>query len=242
MHQEPWANQSAFDVRFEWGANGTKVIAPGATVVVVDVLRFTTAVEAATHGGSAVYPYRWRDESAHDFARSLGAHLADGSDPDGPSLSPSSLRGFGPDDSIVLPSPNGSTCAVLAAEAGANVVAGCLRNAVAIGKFLQRVDGPVSVIACGEQWPDGSLRPALEDYFGAGAVLSEIGGQFSPEARAVREAWRATRGDVSLAIQECVSGKKLSARGRLDDVLYASEVNVSDVVPLLQSGAFRRAA
>lgn len=104
MPEQSWTTQSEFDVRFEWGATGTKSIAPGTTVVVVDVLRFTTAVEAGTNGGAAIYPYRWRDESLHDFARSIGALLADGSDPAGPSLSPASLRGLGADDAIVLPS------------------------------------------------------------------------------------------------------------------------------------------
>ena len=45
-----------FDVRFEWGAAGTVALALQARVmVVVDVLRFTTAVEAAVSRGAIVY-------------------------------------------------------------------------------------------------------------------------------------------------------------------------------------------
>ena len=106
--------------------------------MVVDVLRFTTAVEAAVTRGLAVYPYRWRDASAAAFADSVQARLADEHDPVGPSLSPSSMAGLAPGASVVLPSPNGSTCAILAAEAGARVVAGCLRNAAAVSAWAGR--------------------------------------------------------------------------------------------------------
>src|SRR5579862_5302642 len=126
-----WAGQGRYRARLQWGA----VVAPELTegvCVVVDVLRFTTAVEAAVSRGVAVYPYGWRDATAADFADSVQALLADGGDPAGPSLSPSSMDALAPGASLVLPSPNGATCAVLAAEAGARVVAGCLRNAAAV--------------------------------------------------------------------------------------------------------------
>jgi phosphosulfolactate phosphohydrolase-like enzyme len=53
----------------------------------------------------------------------------------------------------------------------------CLRNMIS-----------VTVIACGERWnipsEDGELRMALEDYLGAGAILSYLPYEKSPEARA----------------------------------------------------------
>ena len=157
-----------FDVRFEWGAAGTVALALQARVmVVVDVLRFTTAVEAAVSRGAIVYPYRWRDGSAAAFASSVGAVRADESDPAGPSLSPLSLCRLGAGDAVVLPSPNGSTCAALADEADTAVVASCLRNASAVAAWLNNSARPVVVIACGERRPDGSLRQCLEDLLGA---------------------------------------------------------------------------
>ena len=239
VQKEPWRTQTDFDVRFDWGSAGVRSVEVGSTVVIVDVLRFTTAVESATSCGAAVFPYRWRDESADEFARSIGAHLAGGNDPNCLSLSPLSLFRLRPADNVVIPSPNGSTCAVIAAEKNSTVLAGCLRNVAAIGEYLREIESPITVIACGELWPDGTLRPSLEDLLGAGAILAELGGRISPEARAAVWAWNGARTDVESVIRECASGKELVAKGHLSDVIYASEVNSSRAVPVLVNGAFR---
>lgn len=210
-------------------------------VVVVDVLRFTTAVEAATTSGALVHPYRWRDESARELAALVDARLADGRDPTGPSLSPVSLLSLQPGERLVLPSPNGSTCAAIAAEAGATVLAGCLRNYAAIAEWLNVRGGSVAVIACGERWSDGSLRPAIEDYLGAAALVSALQGRRSAEAEVAASCFDATRRRVPELVRESSSGRELLERGWDDDVTYAVEVGASATVPLLVSGAFRSA-
>ena len=202
-------------------------------------IRFTTTVEAAVTRGVAVYPYRWRDATAAAFAGSVQALLADGRDPAGPSLSPSSMGALPPGTSLVLPSPNGSTCAILAAEAGARVTAGCLRNAAAVAAWADKADGPVTVIACGEKWPDGSLRPSLEDLLGAGAILAAMTGDPSPEARAAIAAFRDAEHGLPEILPRCASGRELIEKGWPGDVEYASQLNVSTVVPVLTNGAFR---
>jgi 2-phosphosulfolactate phosphatase len=218
------------------------VVAPalaGGVCVVIDVLRFTTAVEAAVSRGVAVYPYRWRDANAAAFADSVRAVLADGRDPAGPSLSPLGMAGLAPGASVVLPSPNGSTCAVLAAEAGARVAAGCLRNAAAVGAWAGQAGEPVTVIACGERWPDGSLRPSLEDLLGAGAVLASVAGDPSPEARAAIAAFRDAAHSLPEVLSECASGRELTEKGWAADIGYAAQLNASTTVPVLSNGAFR---
>lgn len=204
------------------------------------MLRFTTAVEAACQRDVAVYPYLWKDKSAAAFARSIGAILAEGASRTGPSLSPSSLTSLEPSTSLVLPSPNGSTCAALAQESGATVVAGCLRNASAVARWSTGRPGPVTVVACGERWPDGSLRPAVEDLIGAGAIIAGLTGRRSPEASAAVGAFRAVQEDLRSVLASCASGRELAEKGWGDDVDYAAAVDASTVVPVLTGGAFRR--
>lgn len=236
----PWLDQRPYDVRFEWGPAGIGPLSAD-VVVVVDVLRFTTAVEAGVSRGVAVHPYRWRDPSAAAFADRLGARLADGAG-GSPSLSPASLLGLPPGSTVVLPSPNGSTCAALAHEAGAQVVAACLRNASAVAAWVAGRPGAVAVIACGERWPDGSLRPALEDHLGAGAVLAGLDGDLSPEARAAVAVWRDSRTHVTDVLAACSSGREQRERGWAEDLRYAADVDASRAVPVLVDGAFRDAS
>ncbi|MEO7573269.1 MAG: 2-phosphosulfolactate phosphatase [Acidimicrobiales bacterium] len=231
-----WTDQGSYDVRFEWGPTGVEAV-PAEIVVVIDVLRFTTAVDAAVSRGVAVHPHRWRDDSAATVAANLGAELADGS-AGRPSLSPTSLLALSPGTRVVLPSPNGSTCAVMADEAGATVVAACLRNAAAVACWLNESGASVSVIACGERWHDGTLRPALEDLLGAGAVIAGLIGRRSPEAQAAAVAWLDTRDRIAELLAACSSGREMVERDWADDLAYALEVDVSETVPVLRDGAF----
>jgi 2-phosphosulfolactate phosphatase len=231
-----WSDQSSYAVRLEWGPAGINALG-GEFVVVVDVLRFTTAVDAAVARGVAVYPHRWRDDSASAFAADVGASLADGAE-GGPSLSPMSLLQLESGTRLVLPSPNGSTCAAVGSEAGATVVAACLRNAAAVAAWLNERATSVTVIACGERWPDGSLRPSLEDHLGAGAVIAGLVGTRSPESQAAVAAWIDAATHIADGLASCSSGRELAERGRTEDLVYASQINASQAVPVLRDGAF----
>lgn len=235
--ERPWLLQGDWDVRFEWGPTGVSSV-PAEAVVVIDVLRFTTAVDAGVGAGAVVYPYRWKDETMRRYAREVDAVLADPGGTAGPSLSPVSLLSLEPGDRVVLPSPNGSTCAAVAHDAGATVYAACLRNAAAVGQWITQHHESVTVVACGERWPDGSLRPSLEDYLGAGAVLAAVGGRCSPEARAAVSAWQTAESDISSTIAGCVSGREAIARGWVGDVEFACDVGASQTVPVLHQGGF----
>src|SRR4029078_6178305 len=140
-------------------------------------------VDVAVTRGATIYPCRWRDDRAAALARRVEAMLADGrsnGDQGVPySLSPNSLRDIPPGSRLVLPSPNGATLTVLAAESGTKVVAGCLRNAAAVANACRSLGQVVAVVAADERWRDaddltGSLRPAVEDLVGAGAILTAL--------------------------------------------------------------------
>jgi 2-phosphosulfolactate phosphatase len=187
------------DVRLEWGPTGAAALAPECDVaVVVDVLTFSTTVSVAADRGVAVCPYRWADASAEDEARRLGATLAvarDAATLGDVSLSPETFRTTGDLARVVLPSPNGSTICAILAEAGADVVVAGLRNRRAVAAFLLDRGGRVLVVPAGERWPDGSLRPAIEDLWGAGAVVAalletEPSVEASEEALAAAAAYR----------------------------------------------------
>ncbi|MGW0907655.1 2-phosphosulfolactate phosphatase [Streptomyces sp. NPDC002853] len=247
--REEWFTQAEHAVRFEWGPEGARRLMAGgdvACLVVVDVLSFTTAVSVAVDAGTKVFPYAWRDESAVAFARERDAALAVGrrgvTEGSPWSLSPAALRRAPFTPRLVLPSPNGSAIAAAAGTSGV-VVAGCLRNAAAVGSWLAgqgygRPGRPVAVIAAGERWGDGSLRPALEDLLGAGAVISAMRGvEVSPEAAVAAGAF-ASCADVASAVADCASGRELRGQGFTEDVAAAVEAEASEGVPVLKDGAF----
>ena len=235
--------QVGWRARFGWAGNDVALLAPlSDLVVVVDVLRFTTAVTVAVERGARVYPFRYRNDRAGELAARVGAVLADGSDPRGPSLSPVAMQRLGPGDRIVLPSPNGATVTLAAAEDGANVMAASLRNASAAGARAVATAGVVSVIASGERWPDGSLRPCLEDLLGAGAVLAAFpAGERSPEANAAVAAFEAARGDLGTVLVACGSGRELVDRNLRDDVVMAAALDASSALPVWRDGAYAAA-
>jgi 2-phosphosulfolactate phosphatase len=242
-------DQTSYDARLEWGTEGLRrLVRPSEVVVVVDVLTFSTAVDVAVARGALVFPCRWRDHRAESLAREAGADLAVGRgqvDPAHPySLSPVTLRALTPGARLVLPSPNGATLAALAAETGATVLTGCLRNAGAVARAARALGDTLTVIAAGERWNggDGSLRPAAEDLIGAGAILAAWEPRApSPEARIAIAAFQAAAPTLGHFLTECTSARELDEQGFARDVAIAAGVNVSETAPLLSGGAFTTA-
>ena len=137
-----------------------------------------------------------------------------------------------------LASPNGATVSLDLADAGAVVLAGCLRNASAVAAAARDLGGPVGVVAAGERRLDGSLRPAVEDLVGAGAILHALGGRPSPEARAAIAAFLDAAPDLASVLAACISGRELAARGLAGDLRMAAGLDVSQAVPRLSGGVF----
>ncbi|MDP9222411.1 MAG: 2-phosphosulfolactate phosphatase [Actinomycetota bacterium] len=148
----------------------------------MDVLSFCTCVDAAVGRSAEILPYRWRDDSVRDFARRHDAELAGERGEGSFSLSPRSFLNAAPGTRVVLPSPNSASLTL--AAGGRAVFAGCLRNASAVAKAVRQSARRVAVIPAGERWPDGSLRPCLEDLLGAAAILEQLPGSRAPEAEA----------------------------------------------------------
>lgn len=242
-------DQEGSAIRFEWGPTGIKrAAARGDIIIVVDVLRFSSAVTIATAYGATLYPHPL-NEDARDYAARLGLPLIHGglaSAEEARSLAPSS---FGPDDagrSYVVSSANGAACADYTDGASA-VIAGALLNATATAEQAMALhagsNAVITVIACGERWAaDESvvdqLRPCLEDYLGAGAILSAMRGHSSPEAQVCAAAFQASRSNLEQILWECGSGRELRERGQGEDVAYCARVDATSAVPILRDGGF----
>lgn len=238
MSEKMFFAQREFEICCEWGAQGVAQLAPiSDVVIIVDVLSFSTAVEIATARGAEILPFRFRDERARDFAQAGNAELAGmrGSDARF-SLSPQSLEKITRGTRLVLPSPNGATLSL--GTGNTPTLAGCLRNARAVANAAQQFGRRIAVIPAGERWRDNSLRFAIEDWLGAGAILNELDGDFSPEARAARETFRALESEIPTLVMQCSSGKELIEINFARDVELASALNVSDAVPFLRNGAY----
>lgn len=229
--------QSEFEIRCEWGEQGVATLAPiSDVVIIIDVFSFTTCVEIATAQGATIYPYRGDD--AAGFAQSVGAELAVKWGGSGYALSPHTLTALPPDLHLVLPSPNGSTLSL--GTGNTPTLAGCLRNYRAVAAAAMRLGRRIAVIPAGERWyPDPALRPSYEDWLGAGAIISELTGSLSPEARAARAAFLDVEAELPALIAQCGSAKEHVERKQGANVPLVTAIGVSDCVPRLVDGAYR---
>lgn len=246
---KPGHDQSAHRVRMDWGPTGAGAVVAGVAVV-IDVLSFTTTLGIAVERRITVLPYRWKDERAGAYAEARDAVLAVGrlearEQAGQVSLSPAAMAAVVGVERIVLPSPNGSTISFALAETGARVLGASLRNASAVAAQVATLMGEgasCAVIAAGERWPDDTLRPAIEDLWGAGAVIAglvDLGVHgLSPEARVAEQAFRAVRDDLGAQLAACAGGVELVEAGFADDVEIAAQLDVSRVVPALDGEAF----
>ncbi len=213
-------------MHLEWGGAGLREGGRLAdVVVVVDVLSFSTAVAEGVAAGAEVYPLRAGDRYATKVAERLGARLVSAGD-----------RVRTP-ERVVLVSPHGGALALDAAATGATVVAGCLRNASAVGAWMaeRAGQGRMVVVAAGDEWRDGSPRWAVEDLLAAGAIFSALPGHaLSAEAQVAAAAFAGARDRLGEILRTCTSG-------RLVDTRWAAELDASPVVPVLVEGRFQAA-
>jgi 2-phosphosulfolactate phosphatase len=234
-------DQTAYNIRCEWGAPGIAHLATACDVVIiVDVLSFSTCVDVAVGRGAVVYPFLWGGEALDKFAAKVGGVAASSrrADEGRYTLSPASLRAIPAGTRLVLPSPNGATLSL--ATGGTPTLAGCLRNARSVGRAALSLGQDVLVVPAGERWGDGTLRPAIEDLIGAGAIISHMdGGMLSPEAQIALSAYEMVKDRLYATLAESSSGRELIGLGFGKDVELASMLNCSDCAPILRDGAYR---
>ncbi len=206
-------DQSRYQVRLDWGADGLERLAPAEIAVVVDVLRFSSTVTARVAAGEAV-PL---DGAAHAVSingAGLSARAA--------ATAPGALVLLG-----ALTNASAVARAILTHQQrrGARVAI----NVIAAGELASRDAG-------------APVRFAVEDLLGAGAVIDalvELGiDHTSPEAAAAAEAFRGLRGALRHLLTASGSGQELLASDRREEVLAATAIDDATVVPVLRDGVF----
>lgn len=231
------AAQAGYSIACEWGEGAARNLsAKFDLTVIIDVLSFSTCVDVAVGRNIDVYPADPRDSDIEGFAKVVGAYLARKRGQSELSLSPSSLANLPHGARLVLPSANGASITALV---DSNAVAcASLRNYKAVAEWAKSFGGSVLVLPAGERWiNDYSLRPALEDALCAGLFLQEFESRsLSPEAQFMARQFSGfdSREAVERLLLDCTTGRELSALGYADDVQWASRLNESRAVPLLQ--------
>src|SRR5262245_19972499 len=107
---DDWFTQHPHRLKLDWGWRGCSAAAcRREIVVIVDVLRFSTACAAASARNISIVPAAM-DEELEPLAASYGAELPK---PGFSRLSPEAYAQLAPGSRLVVKSPNGATCARL---------------------------------------------------------------------------------------------------------------------------------
>lgn len=221
----------------EWGAGGITKLSPHVDIfIIVDVLSFSTCVDAAVSNGAFIIPFPHKDERAAEFARENNAELASiKRSKTEYSLSPSSLVSIKPGLRLVLPSPNGSELSLASDKI---TLTACLRNCRAVAEYVNTLGKNIGVIPAGEKRKDDAIRLAMEDYIGAGAVISFLNGRRSESAEDAELSFKGFRRNLYDTVRKSVSGIELAEMGFPEDVKFACELDAGRSVPLLQEGVY----
>lgn len=237
-------SQNPYRCKLDFGQWGTaQALARKDIIVIVDTLSFSTAVVTAVAHGGLIYPCSIAEDSVM-LAQRLGAEVAvrrsEVPHKGWFSLSPITYVGITAGTKIVIPSPNGGTCSASAQTApclfiGSFINAKAIANA--ISQVLKTTNLCVTIICCGERELAlsnyGETRMAIEDYLGAGAILSYLKYEKSPEAYVCENAFLHTHKQLEAMLLDCCTGRKLRESGFVSDVQHASQLNLYSSVPIM---------
>jgi 2-phosphosulfolactate phosphatase len=240
--------QEPFPCRFQWGPDCARLAAAaGHIVVIVDVLVFSTSITTVVDRGASVLPVGSIAEARAEAERWSAVELPGRARPtaEGWSHSPVTLTTLPDGLRLVYTSANGARCCA-ATEGATAVLVGGLMNASAVGRAAAGLHAqtgrPITVIGCGERWDDGSLRPALEDELGAGAIIAALPLAKSVEARGAEALFLARRDVLVEDLWDCASGRELRAREYGDDVTFAARLDICETVPMRDQAGWLRQA
>lgn len=222
----------------------------GATVVVIDVFLATTTLLAILENGArAVYPVASLEEADEvgeklDAARTLRGGEQDARRIEGYDLGPYP-REYPPEvvsgKDVVFVTTNG-TRAIGAAAGAKELLVGCLRNAPALGRYLQSSGtGSIYIVCAGS-----AGRFNIEDFMGAAAIVSCMNDDgYLEDWRLNDAAWMALdfaaryKGREAEALENGRVGKWFLENGEVGAFEFAAAAGASNTVAAIEGGRMR---
>lgn len=218
-------------LKLDWGINGLKyAIAQHDNIVIIDQLRFSSAVVTAIAHGFIIEPTSDKTRKTESF-----------------SLSPYSFLDKKP-TRVIMASSNGAYLSTNAKE-GKMVVYGSLLNAKAVGNWIDTLNNEnTTLIAAGEinievrrgfldhvesmQSKENEIF-ALEDFVAAGAISSYSHVSKSNDCINAEEAFYKAKDHLLDYIKETATHRYNASRGDGKDTEYCSKLNLYNIVPRL---------
>ncbi len=235
---------------FDWGVFGVQqAVRRGDIIIVVDVLSFSTSVAIAVKNSAFIFPAK-SDEDAMNlkdqFRTEISVKRNEVPSKGKFSLSPATYYEIEPETKITLLSPNGATC-TRQIDNSRSVFCGALVNCstVAEAAFNEAVkqNNNITVVACGERLKGSDdiykIRMAVEDYLGAGAILSKIPLPKTAESIVCENAYGKLANHVPDLIWKCESGVELRAMNFGNDIHIATNLNSIPVAPIYKNGFYQ---
>lgn len=219
-------------VFIELGPSGARIASDrGDVIIVVDALRATSTIVAALDAGvESVRPVATVNECVGEItAGERGGVKVPHLDFDN---SPFAFNdGLQRGKKLCLTTTNGTECLLGAAKnPQSTVLAGALLNATAVAKaalvLAQRRSSNITIVVAGR-----NNQIAVEDQITATQIAlsipgSEVGGSVP----------MITTDDFLINFLNSDSGKNLSSLGRVQDVIFCSQKDSTDMVPVLMDG------
>lgn len=221
------------------------VQAEGTLAIVIDVLRAsTTIVTALGNGASAIIPLATVEEARARQAQEphllLGgernAHPLPGFDFGNSPLdyTPEKVQGR----EVILTTTNGTRALQGAHQAGASaIIVGALTNRQAVVDFCSSWDGSILLVCAGSHG-----RFSLEDALCAGAIIAGLDPKLrltdgARTCRALYEHYGAEQLPSQIASSD--HGLGLKGKGYGPDVVFATALDVTSLVPIYRGGEIR---
>ncbi|MCW0481949.1 2-phosphosulfolactate phosphatase [Gaoshiqia sediminis] len=212
----------------------------GNIVVVVDILRATSAICTAFHNGvkriipvSTVEEARKKKEEGYIVASERDGYVLDFADfGNSPfNFTAEKVRG----KEIVYSTTNGTRCIHMASHSK-EVVIGSFLNLTSLSEWLIRQDAPVLIFCA--SWKD---RFSLEDTIFAGALAEKLldSGKFETICDAVTaslDLWTLAKPNLNEYVLKAAQKGRLAEKGLDDCIEFCHRADFTSVIPIYRDG------